>query len=90
MFASWWKLGYDTTLLAFEAQSVIALRMATLAAGGSAAQAEAQRMVSEKVFAAGEAAMQLATGASHGAVVAGYRRKVRANHRRLSRGAKRG
>ncbi|CAO4134905.1 hypothetical protein [Methylorubrum extorquens] len=70
MYATWWKLGLDTTLLAFEAQSVIALRMAKLAAS--------------------EAAMQLATGASHGAVVAGYRRKVRANHRRLSRAAERG
>lgn len=84
MYGSWWKLGLDTTLLAFEAQAVIGLRMAKLAAGGTAAQAEAQRMVSEKVVAAGEAAMQLATGASTGAVVAGYRRKVRANHRRLS------
>lgn len=84
MFGPWWKLGIDATLLAFEAQAVIGLRMAKLAAGGTAAQAEAERMVSEKVFAAGEAAMQLATGASTGAVVAGYRRKVRANHRRLS------
>ena len=88
MFGPWWKLGVDTTLLAFEAQAVIGLRLAKLAAGGSAAQVEAPRMVSEKIFAAGEAAMQIATGASTGAVVAGYRRKVRANHRRLSRAPK--
>jgi hypothetical protein len=54
MYATWWKLGLDTTLLAFEAQSVIALRMAKLAAGGSGAQVEAQRMVSEKLLAASD------------------------------------
>ncbi len=86
MFGPWWQLGIDTALLGLEAQAVIGLRLTKLAAGGAAAQAEAQRMVSEKILAAGEAAMQIASGASTGAVVAGYRRKVRANHRRLSRG----
>ena len=86
MFAPWWKLGLDTAMLAMESQTVIGLRMAKLAAGGGAAQAEVQRMVSEKVIAAGEAAFLLATGASSAKVVSGYRRKVRANHRRLSRG----
>jgi hypothetical protein len=86
MFGPWWQLGVDATLLAFESQAVIGLRLTKLAAGGTAAQAEAQRMVSEKIFAASEAAMQIATGASTGAVVAGYRRKVRAIHRRLTRG----
>ena len=50
-----------------------------------AAQAEAMRMVTEKVAAAGEAAMMLASGGSGAGVVAGYRRKVRANARRLQR-----
>ncbi len=86
MFGPWWQLGIDTALLGLEAQAVIGLRLTKLAAGGAAAQAEAQRMVSEKILAAGEAAMQIASGASTGAVVAGYRRKVRANHQRLSRG----
>ena len=85
MFGAWWKLGMDTTMLVLESQAVIGLRMAKLAAGGTAAQAEAQRMVGEKILAAGEAAMLIATGGSTQRVVSGYRRKVRANHQRLSK-----
>ena len=85
MFGFWWKLGVDSTMLAMESQAVIGLRLAKLAAGGSAAQVEAQRMISEKMVAAGEAAMVMATGGSTANVVAGYRRKVRANKRRLGR-----
>lgn len=75
----------DATLLAMESQQVIGLRMAKLALGDAAAQAEAQRMVSEKITAASEAALLLATGGSTQKVIAGYRRKVRANVRRLSK-----
>lgn len=75
----------DATLLAMESQQVIGLRMAKLSLGGAEAQAEAQRMISEKVTAAGEAALLLAAGGSTQRVVAGYRRKVRANVRRLSK-----
>ena len=85
MYGSFWKLGMDATMLAFESQRVIGMRLMMLSAGGAAAQAEAQRMVTEKVAAAGEAAMMMATGASTAKVVAGYRRKVRANARRLSK-----
>ena len=42
-------------------------------------------MISEKMAAAAEAGFSLATGKSVGSVVKGYRRKVRANQRRLSR-----
>ncbi|MHC2020214.1 hypothetical protein [Methylobacterium sp. CM6247] len=84
MFGAWWKLGMDATLLAMESQQVIGLRLAKLSLGGPAAQIEAQRMVSEKILAAGEAAMMIATGVSTQKVVTGYRRKVRANARRLS------
>ena len=56
MFGAWWKLGMDATLLAMESQQVIGLRLAKLSLGGPAAQIEAQRMVSEKIMAAGEAA----------------------------------
>lgn len=86
MYGTWWKMGMDMTMLAIEAQGVIAQRMAMLALGGPNAQAEAQRMVTEKMFAAGEAAMQMATGASNATVIRGYRRKVRANARRLRKG----
>ena len=85
MFGAWWKLGMDTTMLVLESQAVIGLRMAKLAAGGTAAQAEVQRMVGEKIEAAGEAAMLIATGGSTQRVVSGYRRKVRANRQRLAK-----
>ena len=49
-------------------------------------QVEAQRMVTEKMVAAAEAAMTLATGGTAERVVRDYRRKVRANARRLSQG----
>ncbi|MDR7040199.1 MULTISPECIES: hypothetical protein [Methylobacterium] len=86
MFGVWWKLGIDATMLALESQQVIGLRLVKLSAGGAAAQVEAQRMVSEKIMAAGEAAILVATGGSAAGVVAGYRRKVRANARRLAKG----
>ncbi|WP_430913462.1 hypothetical protein [Methylobacterium sp. sgz302541] len=82
----WWKFGFDATMLTLESQQVIGMRLMKLSAGGAAAQHEAERMVTEKVMAAGEAAMMLATGGSGAKVLAGYRRKVRANARRLSRG----
>lgn len=85
MFGAWWKLGVDASLLAMESQQVIGLRLAKLAAGGHAAEVEAHRMVSEKIAAASEAALLLATGGSTAKVVAGYRRKVRANARRLAK-----
>ncbi|KAB1074331.1 hypothetical protein [Methylobacterium planeticum] len=84
MFGAWWKLGMDATMLAIESQQVIGMRLMMLSAGGSAAQVEAQRMVNEKIMAAGETALLLASGGSTARVVAGYRRKVRANARRLS------
>lgn len=86
MFGAWWKLGIDATLLAMESQQVIGLRLMRLSGGGAVAQAEAHRMVSEKIMAASEAAMLMATGGSGRRVVAGYRRKVRANARRLAKG----
>ena len=85
MYGMWWKTGMDLAMLGVEAQGVIAQRMMMFAMGSPKAQAEAQRMVTEKVFAAGEAAMQIAMGASNDAVIRGYRRKVRANSRRLRR-----
>ncbi|AWB21591.1 hypothetical protein DA075_12240 [Methylobacterium currus] len=86
MYDSWLRLGFDTVRLGLEAQTVVALRLAKLSLGGAAAQAEAQRMVTEKLEAAAEAAMTLATGGTAERVVRDYRRKVRANARRLSRG----
>ena len=87
-------LGVNAWSLGVESSAVIGLRMMKLATGGVAAGAEAERMVGEKV----EAALALQAlalsgrlGVSpHGAAaktVAHYRRTVRANRRRLARGA---
>jgi hypothetical protein len=79
------KFWYDATMLAFESQRVIALRMLTLASGGARARTEASRMTTEKVAASVAAAATMMTGGSPGAVMSQVRRKVRANSRRLSR-----
>ncbi|QEX15271.1 hypothetical protein FRZ44_05540 [Hypericibacter terrae] len=85
MFKAWFDLTMRTTLLAFEAQRVIGLRVMKMAAGGPAAGREAERMVAEKGEAMAEAATILATGGSPEAVVRHYRTRVRANERRLSK-----
>jgi hypothetical protein len=81
---AWWKLATDTTLLAMEAQLVIATRLGQIAAGQGTA-AEAQLMVTEKMLAFTEAAMTMASGGSAHQVVKGYRRHVGKNVRRLKR-----
>lgn len=79
--------------LGLEAQQVIGLRIAKAALGGAAAEAENRLMVSEKIGAAVEAQMAFAaammTGQAHlapGRAISLYRRKVRANRRRLLKG----
>lgn len=79
------KLFMEMSMLAFETQQAIWLRSLKIAAGGPAANREAKRMVQEKVSAAQAAAVQVATGAGALGIARGYRRKVRANVRRLSR-----
>ena len=89
----WFGIGLDAWRLGLEASTVIGLRTLRIAQGGASGRAEAQRMVSEKV----EAAMALQTRALTGGLgatpasasartIAHYRRKVKANRRRLSKG----
>jgi hypothetical protein len=85
MFNDWLRLTFDATLLGFESQRVVTLRLARLAAGGAAAEIEARRMVLEKGAAFLEAATTLAVGGSAGKVIRRYRTHVRANERRLMR-----
>jgi len=88
----WFRFGVNAWSLGMEASSVIALRTLKIAAGGVAAEVEARRMISEKIE-AGFALQALAlTGGlgltADGAaakMVAHYRRKVRANRRRLAK-----
>jgi len=81
MFKAWWSIG----MLAAESQQVMWLRFMRLAAGGPTASTEAQRMVSEKLAIAAPVAAGILTGDSPGKVVKRYRKKVRANRRRLSK-----
>jgi len=81
----------DAWHLAFEAPSVIALRMMKATAGGAAAEAEASRMVNEKIESGLSLQAKAMTGGlgttAHGAasrVITHYRRKVKANRRRLA------
>jgi hypothetical protein len=88
----WFGIGFDAWSLGFEASAVIGLRALKIAQGGAAAQAEAERMVSEKIDAAMALQAQALTGGLGGAparaaarTIAHYRRKVKANRRRLSK-----
>jgi hypothetical protein len=89
----WMSLGLDAWMLGLEASSVIGLRTLKLAAGGPDAHDEATRMVQEKI----EAGLAWQTKALSGgfgltpaSTTAGtlthFRRKVRANQRRLAKG----
>lgn len=94
--ANWMTLGMNSWMLGMEAAWVIQLRMLKLAAGGAAAEAEAGRMVGEKVAANIELGAKIASGRlgsggakSGAAVVRHYAGPVKANARRLSRSSKR-
>jgi hypothetical protein len=88
----WYAASWDMWRLGMEVSTVIALRSWKMAAGGAAAKAEAKRMVAEKIDAGMALQAKAATGglglSAPGAVkktVAHYRRKVRANKRRLAK-----
>lgn len=63
--------------------TVIAKRITKISKGGPNAALEVQRMITEKMFAAGLAGVTLATGGSLSKVAKIYRTRVRANKRRL-------
>jgi hypothetical protein len=79
------NLWFNMSMLAAESQRAMWLRLLKLSAGGPRARSEAKRMVSEKVVAASQATTRLMKGGSANSIVRGYRRKVRANLRRLSK-----
>jgi len=90
---NWVSLLSQAAMLPLQTQSVIALRLMRVAAGGASARSEMQRMVTEKVQALGEAQTAAAIGAVSGRSgrqiakkVAGvYKKRVRRNRRRLTR-----
>ena len=93
MLDPWISFSIKAWQLGFEVQSVIALRLMRMAAGGARADAEANRILSEKTAAAGEAQLAVTTAVMRGRkdhVVAGkalavYSKPVHAKKRRLSR-----
>jgi len=93
MWSNWFAVSSQTAMLALEAQSVIALRLMRVAAGGASAQSEMTRMVTENVHALGEAQTAAVVGSVTGRssrqiakkVVGVYKKRVRANRRRLTR-----
>ena len=93
MFNPWLQLSLKAVEMGMEAQSVIALRMLRLATGGARMEAEASRMVTDKVAAAAEAQPVAAVSALNGHsphVVTSKaprapKKRARANKRRRSR-----
>jgi hypothetical protein len=88
----WLRLGFSAWALGMEASSVIGLRTLKILSGGAAGKAESRRMIAEKVKAGLDLQSMALTGGlgltPHGAaakVMAHYRRKVRANRRRLAK-----
>jgi hypothetical protein len=77
---------HAATMLAFESNRVIALRLAKIAWGGTAAFDEAQLMITEKIRAAHEATETLMTGGTTAAVISRYHEHVTGNVGRLLRG----
>lgn len=85
------NLAVQSAMLAWEAQQVVALRLAKLAKGGPDVPQEALLMVTEKLKAMQESGALLVKGAMDGEkhlnapeVLQLYRKKVRENRRRLS------
>ena len=92
MLNPWIVLSMRAFQLSWEAQNVIALRMLRLASGDIRGQAELNRMVVEKIAALAEVQATAAAALMNGHkdhVIAGkaltvYKKRVRANRRRLS------
>jgi hypothetical protein len=91
IWSAWFGPSLLGAQLAWEAQSVMALRLMRLGLGGAQAHSEAQRMVREKIAALMEAQSAAATAALTSAdnrrivkkVMSVYQRRVRRNRRRL-------
>ena len=88
----WFGVGLDTWRLGLEASAVVGLRALKIAQGGARGRAEAERMVREKIEAATALQVRALTGGLGGTpakasarAIAHYRRKVKANRRRLGK-----
>lgn len=90
-YADWAKFASEASALYLESVSVFWLRSWQLMGGGKIAEREARLMVAEKIAANIEAAsrlpytLPLSSAAAASAALKPYRKRVKANHRRLSR-----
>jgi hypothetical protein len=89
-YSGWAMAGWDAWTLGMESSAVIGLRVAKIAMGGPDASAEANRMMLEKLDSAVELQTRLLTGrlgtdplATTQKTLRHYRRKVKANRKRL-------
>jgi len=89
-YSGWASAGIDAWALGMEASTVVGLRVARMAMGGPGASDEAQLMLSEKIQSTLELQAAMMTGRLGTTPLAGtrkvlghYRRKVKANRRRL-------
>ncbi|RYY47925.1 MAG: hypothetical protein EOP59_00065 [Sphingomonadales bacterium] len=89
-YSGWATASMDAWMLGLEASQVIGLRMARIAGGGDGASDETARMLTEKVQSAFELQAAMMTGRLGTTPLAGtqktlrhYRRKVKANRKRL-------
>lgn len=90
---AWYAVSVQAAQLTWEAQGVIALRMMRMATRTAGSQTEARLMVTEKVAALAQAQAAAAAAAVRGGsnpqiakkVLRVYKKRVRANKRRLSR-----
>ena len=89
---SWLRLGWGAWMLGFEASTVIALRLMKIAGGGAGADTETRRMIDEKIDSAVALQALAMSGGLGGTAESAasktlthYRRKVRANRRRLTK-----
>jgi hypothetical protein len=89
----WFALSAQAARMCWEAQSVMLLRGLRMVQGGARAEAEVQRMITEKVAALAEAQVAGAAAALKGGKkhriakksLGVYARRVRRNRRRLSK-----
>ena len=90
---AWFALSSQAARVCWEAQAVMLLRGLRMAQGGAKAEAEVQRMITEKVAALAEAQVAGAAAALKGGKkhriakksLGVYARRVRRNRRRLSK-----
>lgn len=94
IYSAWFALSLQATRLAWEAQSVVALRLMRIASESARGRrSETHRMVAEKIAALTEAQAAAAIAAVGGGgahrvakkVLGVYKRRVRRNKKRLAR-----